>query len=322
MKKLKVFFALLISLALMLTLCLTASAEDTPAWALSEDGDTLTCLDNYYIRLDTVQFGVDIDKVIYKTDELVVYSVRGDGEGNLVWVIDREHQWEAGLFCLYEAKDEVSDKLKNFEPSDRYVSSGGWGYPITYDLGEGAVEMLRTAEGERVDYVELTQSYFWTYEVAVYDSDGLFSTAVGSICEDEEGNYYYADFTTVEGTYFDYSGAPAATFGSTIELVQLTAKQFETLNLGEDKEHIARREEYESLLYDYSENVIVEDKTSADLIALVMSVFLFGLLPLAMLVIGIIGAIRSKRYRTCFIVAAALSVIIIAAYVTIMVLVL
>ena len=72
MKKLKVFFALLISLALMLTLCCAASAEDEPAWALSMDGDTLTCLDNYYVRLNTAQFGVDIGEVIYKTESLAV----------------------------------------------------------------------------------------------------------------------------------------------------------------------------------------------------------------------------------------------------------
>lgn len=322
MKKLKVFFALLISLALMLTLCCAASAEDEPAWALSMDGDTLTCLDNYYVRLNTAQFGVDIGEVIYKTESLAVYSVRGDTSGHLVWMVDREHMWPAGLFCLVDAKDEVSGKLLNFEPSDRFVTSQFSEYPITQDVGEGVIAELCAAEGERVEYAELGMSYYWYNQIYVYDSTGLVRTVVGSIFEDENNNYYYADYTTVEGTYFNYSGAPIEAFGSTIKLVQLTNEQFEALELGEDEEYVARREEYEAVMYNRNENIIVDDSSAADAIALVMSLLLFLVLPLAMLIIGIIGAIRSRRYRVFFIVAAALSVIILAAYVTILVLIL
>lgn len=322
MKKLKVFFALLMSLALMFSFCAVASAEGEPAWSLSDDGNTLTCLDNYYVRFKTAQFGVDVDQVIYKTDEFVIYSVRGDSRGDLVWVIDRCGRWQAELFCLVDAKDEVSQKLLNFEPGNRFVSTGGWGYPITYDLGEGAIEALRAADGERVDYLELTENYSWTHEVAVYDSEGLFRTEVGYICEDDDGNRYYFDYTTVEGTQFNYGGSPMATFGSTAKLVLLTSEQFEALDLGADEEYIARSKEYDANFFRYDENIIVDDKTSADVIALVMSALLFGLLPLAAVVIGIIGTIRSRRYRTCFIVMAALGLVIIAAYATVMVMLL
>lgn len=304
----KILSILLVVLMFASLCCLSVSAGDDVI-VIADNFNSLTYAGNTYVRVEN-SAGIDYD---YSTQEKeFALTKRQSAEiRSIEATVDGYHDAYVVLDIWYKTgRNDSSIAYVNQERLDEYnaiLLGQGYAYTmqINYSMDDEIVMTAAQLKGEAI--VKDGKDTPKTNEFAVWveSEDGCFTEIGGALLVDEfAGEYYYLDYFQkgVDG-YYDL-------------MTDLGACEDVTLYRITDEVLLERIEMdcaafYDAQLMPYTETV---GKT----LSAVMIVLIFGVLPLAVLVVGIIGWVRSKRaiYRRLFAVLTIVSAAELAAFVT------
>lgn len=297
----KVLSVLSVVLILASLCCLSVSADDSVI-VIADNFHSLTYCGNTYVRVENGD-GVDYDYSTQEKDfsltkrqsaEIRSISADVDGYRDAYVVLDIWYKTgQNDRTTVYINQDRL-------EEYNNILNGNGHAYTmqINYSMDDEIVMTADQLKGEAIvkdgqDIPHTNQFTIW-----VESEDGCFSEIAGALLVDEPaGEYYFLDyFQNGNDGYFDL-------------MTDLGSCEDVTLYRITDEALLSRIETdyaayYDAQLMPYTETV---GKT----LSAVMMILIFGVLPLAVLVVGIIGWIRSKRsaYRRLF---TALTVVCVA----------
>ena len=328
MKKFRIFAAVILAVSVICSLCCVGVSADNGnlSYSLSSDGEVLTdSAGERYVALDLCQFYISIDEKVWSDNQLLIYSVVGDSNRDILHVGIKNSYYEIDgtrIYCRESKADEIANSLSSFTPSNRYgLAVSSYTQLETVQLDDAEVDALLNGPSVKLDYSKLMKEYYSCCNIVIYDQTGVFSTSVGEVWvieDDGQKVFYYIDYRKISGVSFNYDGSVNVTFGSVADAVLLDEKTAGNI-IAKDTEH---HEEYYDELYDVGNGyVTISDSRVADIIALVLSIILFGLIPLAVIVMGVVFILRRSRMTPVWVVMMCASVLVIAALVTILILV-
>lgn len=273
MKKiLCVFLALLAAVCL---LSVTVSAET--AVVLSEDLQTLTLDDRTYSRADLSAMGLYYDGETFAAQ--LPENLRSQVKGTVAystfneWVISVEIYYQDGSRQdIYFAYDAVKSELLRLCQDDELVC----GVQLWWDDELSAASApISKFKGTAVELDGRDLAYYDTYEV-MYHYRELDTNVHRGFVSDFEGDYYYVDYQEnnipTPATFY------AGDWPTPLKVYKITdAELIEQIDEALDTEFNAT-------------------SSSGQTISAFFLCFVFGLIPLAILILSLILAIRSKGY--------------------------
>lgn len=328
MKKFRIFAAVILAVSVICSLCCVGVSADNGnlSYSLSSDGEVLTdSAGERYVALDLCQFYISIDEKVWSDNQLLIYSVVGDSNRDILHVGIKNGDYapdNTWVYCRESKADDIINSLSSFTPDNRYGLAVSC-YPQidTVQLDDAEVDALLNGPSVKLDYSKLMKEYYSCCNIVIYDQTGVFSTSVGEVWvieDDGQKAFYYIDYRKISGVSFNYDGSVNVTFGSVADAALLDEKTAGNI-IAKDTEH---HEEYYDELYDVGNGyVTISDSRVADIIALVLSIVLFGLIPLAVIVMGVVFILRRSRMTPVWVVMMCASVLVIAALVTVLILV-
>ena len=312
----------LLALTLLFSLCLplTASADTDAALSFRYDWASKAFEDsdgNIYTPLDTYHYAVNTGEYLGRwNDEYDLYWVENAGDQQLL--LAEDSYGEVQLYCNQRYEEAFRARLSAFTPGNRYGVVNTSRNSTSFDESIHA-EAIDTAFIESLYLSKQTvtipygnivsESHY--LQVCIFSEDGLFYTPVGLLAT-FEGSLYYADLRLLEGAEFRYNGQPPITFDSTVQAVKLTDAQ--VARFYECEEAISEWYDEHFAAQTWSGFFGEEGTLFMDVLMLIVCILLFGLAPLAGMIVGVIVYTRSESYRAFGVGLFILCTLVLAAF--------
>lgn len=324
MKKIISFAAMLLLLCSLFSFAASAGdaefRESMQKAVVSENGDYILYKGEKFLYADWMKnFDIPINDSAYSrvessfnNERFVFFDV--NTYNNCDYILNAEYRMKDAsnsYFNRYFVRKDYYSKLSqyaDFSIAEEFATISGYNFTLditTEELNAWlSSQMVYEVPADTVNGYDRHRFYN-------LDSEGIIYFQMGLILHNStDGEFYLIYFPEYERNCFYGDGSFAFESDVTAKLYVL-----------DDPSLQSRLEEVYSRLPDDELDWIVNDEQSSDFKLIVMSVFLFGLLPLALIIWSVLMLVRKVRrpYKAVFATLAVSSAVIIACFIAILI---